>query len=241
MPFATEEQKREYHRLYYHKHKYKIKERVKKRECEHERIRSTCKECKGGSVCEHQRQSSHCKECKGGSVCEHQRQRSQCKECKGGSVCQHERIRSRCKECKGGHICEHQRERSHCKECLSVPEYLVLLQRSAMKRIFRHADLNKINASITYLGCSPQYFKEFIEKKMTAEMIWDNIHLDNIKPVSKFNLQDHDEFLDCCHYSNFQPLLVADNLEKFNKWNDEHEKFWNENIKGKEYLSLYKV
>jgi hypothetical protein len=108
-----------------------------------------------------------------------------------------------------------------------------------MNRIFRHTDLEKTNASISYLGCSPQYFKEYIEKKMTAEMNWDNIHLDHIKPVSKFNLDDHEEFLDCCHYSNFQPLLGEDNLEKSNRWNDENDLYWKENIKGKDYYSLY--
>jgi hypothetical protein len=87
------------------------------------------------------------------------------------------------------------------------------LQRKTMNRIFRNTNIEKTNVSISYLGCSPQYFKEYIDKKMTPEMSWQNIHLDHIKPVSKFNLQNHDEFLDCCHYSNFQPLLV-DNLEK---------------------------
>ena len=35
------------------------------------------------SMCEHQRQRSTCKECKGSGICPHQRQRSTCKECKG--------------------------------------------------------------------------------------------------------------------------------------------------------------
>ena len=85
--------------------------------CEHQRIRSQCKECGGGSICEHQRQRSQCKECGGSEICEHQRQRSSCKECGGGLICKHQRIRSKCKECGGGSICKHQRERSSCKEC----------------------------------------------------------------------------------------------------------------------------
>ena len=85
--------------------------------CEHKRIKSTCKECKGGSICEHKRIKSSCKECKGGSICEHNRRRSTCQECKGGSICEHKRIRSTCKECSGSSICEHNRRRSKCKEC----------------------------------------------------------------------------------------------------------------------------
>ncbi len=70
-------------------------------------------------------------------------------------------------------------------------------------------------------------------------MTFNNIHIDHIKPVSKFNLDDEDEFLDCCHYSNLQPLLSTTNLEKHNKWTDENDKYWNEKIKGKEYFEIY--
>jgi hypothetical protein len=101
------------------------------------------------------------------------------------------------------------------------------------------SNLSKTKSTIEYLGCSPEYFKEYLQKKMTDEMTFENIHIDHIKPVSKFNLDDPDEFLDCCHYTNLQPLLAKDNLEKNNKWTDENELFWLENIKGKEYMSLY--
>jgi hypothetical protein len=37
---------------------------------------------------------------------------------------------------------------------------------------------------------------------------WDNIHLDHIKPVSKFNLEDETELLDCCHYNEFSTLSI---------------------------------
>jgi hypothetical protein len=49
-------------------------------------VRSTCKECGGGSICEHQRLRSRCKECEGGSICEHQRLRSLCKTCSPHNV-----------------------------------------------------------------------------------------------------------------------------------------------------------
>jgi hypothetical protein len=70
-------------------------------------------------------------------------------------------------------------------------------------------------------------------------MTWENIHLDHIKPVSVFNLDDHDEFLTCCHYSNFQPLSPKENMEKSNKWTDENNSFWLENITYKEYDKIY--
>ena len=50
--------------------------------CSHQRVRSRCKECGGGSICQHQRERSKCKECGGASICPHQRRRSTCKECR---------------------------------------------------------------------------------------------------------------------------------------------------------------
>ena len=74
---------------------------------------------------------------------------------------------------------------------------------------------------------------------MIDEIKLNNFYYNYIKPVSVFNLNDEDELLDCCHYTNFQPLLANDNLCKRYKQSDDDEIFWKENICGKEYLSLY--
>ena len=99
--------------------------------------------------------------------------------------------------------------------------------------------LDKSKHCIENLDCDIEYFKCFIQSKMTTYMNWDNIHFDHIKPIDKFNLDDHDEFIACSHYTNFQPLLAEDNLKKNNRWSEEDEVFWQENIKGKEYKQLY--
>ena len=57
--------------------------------------------------------------------------------------------------------------------------------------------------------------------------------------VSVFDLNDETEFLKCCHYTNFQPLIGVDNMIKFNKWSEKDDQFWKENIEGKEYLPIY--
>jgi hypothetical protein len=206
--------------------------------CEHQRVRSTCKECGGGSICEHQREKSSCKECGGSSICEHQRQKSKCKECGGGSICEHQREKSRCKECGGSQICEHQRQKTLCKQC-SPLQVLISLQRNSLQRILKRSELTKTQSTIEYLGCSSEYFMNYLKLKMTDEMTMDNIHIDHIKPVSRFNLDDPDEFLDCCHYTNLQPLLAKDNLEKKNKWTEKDEIYWKENIRGLETTEIY--
>ena len=88
--------------------------------CEHDRIKNRCKDCKGVSVCYHNRIKGKCKDCKGTSICEHNRIRTLCKNCKGSGICTHNRIRNQCKDCKGSGICTHNRIKSKCKECKGV-------------------------------------------------------------------------------------------------------------------------
>ena len=78
-----------------------------------------------------------------------------------------------------------------------------------------------------------------MEKKLTEGMTWDNIHIDHIKPVSRFNLDLEEEFNKCSHYTNLQPLTAKDNLLKHNKRTDENDKYWNENIIYKDYDKIY--
>ena len=98
-----------------------------RQKCPHNRQKSRCKDCGGGSICEHNRRRSRCKECGGGSICEHNRRRSRCKDCGGGEICEHDRRRSRCKDCGGGSICEHNRRKDTCKDCggSSICEHMV--------------------------------------------------------------------------------------------------------------------
>jgi hypothetical protein len=141
--------------------------------------------------------------------------------------------------------CEHNKRYGECKIC-NLPLYLINIQRHQINRCFKLSSENKTKSSIEYLGCDAEYFIEYFEKKMNLwnqhndiKMEWQNIHIDHIKPVSSFNLDDEDDFLDCCHYTNLQPLLATDNLSKNNKWSDEYDVYWNNNIKAKEHLQIY--
>lgn len=141
--------------------------------------------------------------------------------------------------------CEHDKSYGYCKLC-NLPLYLINIQRHQINRCFKLSSENKTKSSIEYLGCDAEYFIEYFEKKMNIwnqnndiKMDWDNIHIDHIKPVSSFDLDNEDDFLDCCHYSNLQPLLSTDNLSKGRKWSDDYDVYWNNNIKGKEHLQIY--
>jgi murein DD-endopeptidase MepM/ murein hydrolase activator NlpD len=86
----------------------------------------------------------------------------------------------------------------------------------------------KATTTIDLLGCSYEYFKEYIESKFTEGMTWDKIlsgeiHLDHIYPVSKFDLTNIEEQKTAFGYKNMQPLWAADNMKKYNKiLSDEH-------------------
>lgn len=76
--------------------------------------------------------------------------------------------------------------------------------------------------TVYLLGCSVDYFKNYIEKLWDNKMNWENYglkgwHVDHIIPVSKFDLTKEEEQLKCFHYTNLQPLWWGDNLRKSNK------------------------
>ena len=216
-----------------------------KNKCSHNKTKTQCRDCGGSQICEHNRRKTECKDCGGSQICEHNRRKSQCKDCGGGSICEHNRQKSKCKDCGGGSICSHNREKTKCKEC-NFQLYLINLQRGALNRCIKLSNLEKTKPSIEYLGCSTEYFIEYFKKKIELfnqyseiEMNWNNIHIDHIKPVNSFNLDDEDEFLSCCHYTNLQPLLAEINLNKSCKWSDKDDIYWLENIKDKEYYDIY--
>jgi len=156
-----------------------------------------------------------------------------------------DKVKKQSKKYREEYKCEHNREKSKCKIC-NLQLYLINLQRINLKRCLKLSNLEKTKPSIEYLGCSAEYFIEYFKKKMDLfnqfseiEMTWDNIHIDHIKPVNSFNLDDEEEFLSCCNYTNLQPLLAEVNLNKSCKWSDEDDVYWLENIKDKEYYDIY--
>jgi hypothetical protein len=211
--------------------------------CEkHGVLKIICVPCRGSLICEHDTLRYKCIICVGGGICiEHNCQKYTCKECKGPGRCKdHNRIKSRCVDCNGTSICEHRVMKRACKIC-SPLICLMSNQRHSIRRLFDNSELIKENNSIDYLGCNSEYFINYIKSKMTLEMTFQNIHIDHIKPISAFDLDDDMQFLQCAHYTNLQPLLVKDNLSKGDKWSEKDEKFWKENICGKEYLPIYMV
>ena len=217
-----------------------IIKKYEKPKCPHNKYKSKCIDCVGGSICEHKKLKTYCKDCGGKSICEHNKVKYSCKECKGSAICEHNKRKRLCVECSGSGICDHNKRYDSCKLC-NEQYYLLKLQRDCVRRIIQKSTkFIKNKCTLDYLGCSIDYFKSFIYRKMTINMNMSNIHLDHIKPVASFNFDDKNDVTKCCHYTNFQPLLIEDNLKKSNKWSEQDNLFWENNIIfNNKYIDLY--
>lgn len=81
----------------------------------------------------------------------------------------------------------------------------------------------KTGSAIKDLGCTLEELRIFIESKFQPGMTWDNWcfrgwHIDHIRPLASFDLENREEFLKAVHYTNLQPLWAFDNLSKGAKY-----------------------
>lgn len=83
----------------------------------------------------------------------------------------------------------------------------------------------KSKRSAELLGIGLDDYKKYLEAKFTSDPItgevmnWNNWnftgwHIDHIKPLASFNLEDKSEQEKAFHYTNTQPLWSLDNLRK---------------------------
>ena len=76
--------------------------------------------------------------------------------------------------------------------------------------------------TIELLGCSIEYFRDYLEALFQPGMTWNNWsrtgwHIDHIIPLSYFDMADPEQQKRAWHYTNLQPLWAVDNLRKSNK------------------------
>ena len=220
--------------------------------CEHNRVRTSCKQCGGSQICNHNIVRACCKECGGGSICEHSRRRTICKECGGSQICIHNKYRSSCVQCGGSRICKHNIHRCYCKLCdgsqicnhkisrykcnLCNPHgYIASLRRRRRK----HATKSPTTHTLDDLGMTSKEWLVYLNK--TFEDTYgrsitddDDVHIDEIIPCSAWNLPEDNRY--CWHYLNSQWLLAEDNLSKHDSYieNDKEDmiKRINEHLSG---------
>jgi len=100
----------------------------------------------------------------------------------------------------------------------------------ALNGISKHA------TTTVLLGCSIEEFRDYLESQFTEDMSWDNYgvdgwSLDHILPCSAFDLTNPRHQRYAFHWSNCQPMLVADNASKRDKYcPDELEAYLNSKL-----------
>lgn len=105
--------------------------------------------------------------------------------------------------------------------CASDPVYrLAVNLRKRLGVAIR--DGQKAGSAVRDLGCSIPELKSYLESLFQAGMTWDNWsltgwHIDHVRPLSKFDLADPEQFLQAVHYTNLQPLWAEKNLKKGNR------------------------
>lgn len=111
--------------------------------------------------------------------------------------------------------------REKIREYRNDPEIKIKYRlRSRIRCAVRRQYGKKSYKSIDLLGCSIDYFKQWIQSKFLPGMTWENIskwHIDHIIPCAAFDLTKPEEQLKCFHYTNLQPLWAYDNMSKSDK------------------------
>jgi hypothetical protein len=97
------------------------------------------------------------------------------------------------------------------------------LKRNLRSRIKEAVKRNaKAGSAVKDLGCSVEFFKEYIEKMFYTNTMewptWGKVwQLDHIIPLWKFDLTDPVQFKQAVHYTNMQPLTILDHRKKSSK------------------------
>jgi hypothetical protein len=105
------------------------------------------------------------------------------------------------------------------------PEFKILCNmRSNVERRLKRVNSKKYCTTDKYMGCSPKFFKEYLESLFTEGMSWDlflsgEISIDHIRPCASFDLTDPKQQRECFHYSNCQPMWTEENKKKSSWYN----------------------
>ena len=82
-------------------------------------------------------------------------------------------------------------------------------------------------------GCSIAHIRSHIESLFKEGMSWENHghgenawHIDEIRPISSFDLTDQEQQKACFNWRNRQPLWGLENLEKSDEYEPHHEVEW---------------
>jgi len=87
----------------------------------------------------------------------------------------------------------------------------------------------KQKKTFSYLGCTREYLKQYIEFRWLDGMNWENYGrgtgrwvIDHVRPCDSFDLSKLEDQEICYHYTNLQPMWWIDNLHKSSKYEKDY-------------------
>lgn len=221
--------------------------------------KATCAQCRPSLICVHNKRKSNCAICYSNLNCTHGRSRYKCVVCRPSLACEHGRNKYECSICntdKYATRCHHLTSKGTFKFKKTCPEcdplqHLRNKLRLRLKSGLRTQNLKKKAKTDEYLGASYGDVKHHLQKKMDLwnsihdaeqHMTWGNTHVDHIKPLACANPEHpfHSPIEDLVHFTNLQPLLKRDNMQKHDRWNAESDRHWQHCIRGNaSYLAVF--
>ena len=100
--------------------------------------------------------------------------------------------------------------------------------KNIISKIIKHGDITERNdiTCLKFFGTTVNGFKKHIENQFTGTMSWynhgpmynpDAWQLDHIIPIGSFDFTIEENFTKAFHYTNTQPLMSSDHIEKSSK------------------------
>lgn len=109
-------------------------------------------------------------------------------------------------------------KRKNHKIYLQDPKYVLTRQLRSRAR----GAINGFKScnDLELLGCSIEFFKEWIESQFVDGMSWKNrkdFHIDHVRPCASYDLTDPVDQKQCFSWRNSRPLWAKENLHKTDK------------------------
>ena len=79
--------------------------------------------------------------------------------------------------------------------------------------------LTKQLSSGDILEIDKDLYRKWIDWQMTPDMIWDNIEIDHVRPISSFEISDGEQLKEAFNWRNTQPLSKEIHQKKGIKYN----------------------
>ena len=127
------------------------------------------------------------------------------------------------KHCRSPKNRKRQRERHRARWRMDDQFRFVKSLRSDIHQALKAAGVKKNFRTHEVIGCSPTFYREWIESKWEPGWSWENRgkvwQVDHIRPIASFDMSKFKDVCECFNWLNCQPLSREDNIRKGAMWN----------------------